>query len=116
EGRERRGLPVVKSLLGMERRVNAGSIQAAANYVRVGAAMGHEIAVYGRSDPAFPHLRCSIDVERFDYVLFIVESRLDWMTGLKLSRIVVRVPRSRRAVLDAVGMYNRLGVVNRYSH
>ncbi|HJZ78462.1 MAG TPA: hypothetical protein VKE51_42330 [Vicinamibacterales bacterium] len=104
----------MKILLVMERRVNAGSIQAAANYVRVGAEMGHEIAVYGRSDPAFPHLRCSIDVERFDYVLFIVESRLDWMTGLKLSRIVVRVPRSRRAVLDADGMYNRLVVVNGY--
>jgi len=104
----------VKILLVMERRVNAGSIQAAANYVRVGAEMGHEIAVYGRSDPAFPHLRCSTDVEHFDYVLFIVESRLDWMTGLKLSRIVVRVPRSRRAILDADGMYNRVVTVNGY--
>ncbi len=102
----------MRILFVMEQRVNAGSIQAASNYVRAGEDMGHEIAVYGRPDPHFPCLRCSIDVGRFDYVVFIIESRLGWMTGVRLPRILSAVPRRRRAILDADGMYNRIVTVN----
>jgi len=104
----------VKILFVMEQRVNAGSIQAVSNYVRTGAEMGHEIAMFGRPDLDFPLLRWSTEPSRFDYVVFIIESRLSWLTGLRLPRILNAVPRRRRAILDADGMYNRVITVNGY--
>src|SRR5215831_14868712 len=104
----------MKILLVMEKRVNAGSIQAAANYVRAGDELGHTIAVYGCPDVKCPTIRFSADVAAFDYVLFIVESKLEWMSGLRLPRIFAAAPWERRAVLDADGMYNRRITVEGY--
>lgn len=94
-------------LFVMEKRVNAGSIQAVANYVCAGDALGHMFALYGRGEPNFPRIRFSTEVNNFDYVLFIIESRLQWMNCLRLAPILSRVPRRRRAILDADGMYNQ---------
>src|SRR5438105_15097439 len=91
----------MKILFVMDKRVNAGSIQAVANCVRAGDEFGHSIALYGRQDPNFPRLRFSTEASAFDYVVFIIESRLQWMSGLRLPRILSRVPRGRRAILDA---------------
>ena len=44
----------MKILFVMDRRVDRGSIQAVANYVRAGDELGHAIALYGREDPRFP--------------------------------------------------------------
>jgi hypothetical protein len=100
----------MKILFVMEKRVNAGSIQAVANYVRAGAALGHRVAVLGTPDPNFPDVRFSVDVEAFDAVVFLLESSLRWFDRLWLTRILTRVPRERRFVLDADGMYNRVTV------
>lgn len=104
----------MKILFVLERRVNAGSIQAASNYVRAAEQMGHEICVYGRPESDFPRLRFSTEVSRFDHVLFIIESRLGWMSGLRLPNILRHVPRRRRAILDADGMYGRRLEVSGY--
>src|SRR5262249_1111779 len=104
----------MKILFVMEKRLNAGSIQAVANYVRVGRELGHTIAVYGRQDLSFPQLVFSTEVSSFDYVVFIVESRLGWMSGLRLPRILGSVPRRRRGILDADGMYNRKVTIEGY--
>src|SRR5438132_11116082 len=96
----------MKILFVMDKRVNAGSIQAVANYMRAADEFGHSIALYGRQDPNFPRLRFSTEASAFDYVVFIIESRLQWVSGLRLPRILSRVPRGRRAILDADGMYN----------
>lgn len=104
----------MKVLFAMDRWVNAGSIQAVANYVRAGDALGHTIAVYGRPDPTFPGVRFSNEPGAFDYVVFIVESSLKWMTGLRMPRILSDMPRERRAILDADGMYNPLIAVDGY--
>jgi Glycosyl transferases group 1 len=98
----------------MDKRVNAGSIQAVANYVRSGDELGHTIAMYGRPDPRFPSVRFSLDLRDTDYVVFIIESGLHWMSGLRLPRILDTVPRSRRVILDADGMYNPVIKVDGY--
>src|SRR5262245_5548296 len=97
----------MKILLVMDKRVNAGSIQAVANYVRAGDALGHTFALYGRDETDFPRVRFSTKINDFDYVLFIIESRLQWMNCLRLAPILSKVPRRRRAILDADGMYNQ---------
>src|SRR5262249_35411480 len=90
----------------MERRVDAGSIQALANYIRVGGKLGHTIAIYGDPDPQLPELHFSNNPHPFDYVIFILESKLNWASGLRLAHLLTIVPRSRRVILDADGMYN----------
>ena len=104
----------MRILFVMEKRVNAGSIQGAANYVRAADILGHTIAVYGCPDPNFPTLRFSSDVDSFDYAVFIIESELGWMSGLRLPRLLTALPRERRAVLDADGMYNRRITIDGY--
>jgi hypothetical protein len=98
----------VKILFVMEKRASAGSIQAIANYVRTGHDLGLTIAVYGEADPSFPTLRFSADVEAFDYVVFVIEARRTWMSGLRMARMLSKVPWRRRAIVDTDGVYNKL--------
>src|SRR5215813_4472473 len=97
----------MKILFYLDKRYNAGSIQAVANYVSAGEEMGITVAVYGGREENLPRIRFSTDVEAFDYVVFILESRLEWLSGLRLPRVLASIPRPRRAVLDADGAYNR---------
>lgn len=104
----------MKILFMMDRRANAGSIQAVASYVRAGDDLGHTIALYGRPDARYPGIRWSTDFSSFDCVVFICEFGLGWMSGLRMSRVVSQVPRQQRAVLDADGMYNPMVSVDGY--
>jgi hypothetical protein len=84
-----------------------GSAQDMHNYVQVAKAMGHEVTVYGPSNPtsAFKYSR---DVSAVDAVIFIVEWTTEVQNGdhLDLIRLVNRVPRERRVVIDCDGRYN----------
>jgi hypothetical protein len=104
----------MKILFVMDKRVNAGSIHAIANYVRAGDEAGHTIALYGRCDPRFPSVRFSTDAPAFDYVVFLMESGLGWLSALRMPHILSGVPRARRAILDADGMYNDLILLDGY--
>jgi hypothetical protein len=97
----------MKILFYLDKRDNAGSIQAVANYVSAGEEMGITVAVYGGGEENFPGIRFSTDINAFDYVVFVVESRLEWLSGLRLPLVLSSVRRQRRAVLDADGAYNR---------
>ncbi|HEY7157578.1 MAG TPA: glycosyltransferase [Gemmataceae bacterium] len=99
-----------------DRRLDAGSIQAVAGYVRAGDELGHTIAVYGPSDPRFPGVRASTNARAFDYVVFLFESKLRWLSGLQLANLLASVPRRQRAILDADGMYNRLTCIENYDY
>jgi hypothetical protein len=81
-------------------------------YTEAARALGHEVSVYGRwipgkINPVIP-LNYSLDIESADAVVFIFE----WTTQLKpgdqldLARIVAKVPRRRRVILDGDGNYN----------
>jgi hypothetical protein len=101
-------------LFVMDRRVNAGSIRAVAGYVAAGDKLGHRFALYGHPDDRFPGIRFAADADGVDYVVFIVESSLSWMTALRLPRILAAVPRECRVVLDADGMFNEQITVGDY--
>jgi hypothetical protein len=104
----------MKILFIMDKRANAGSIQAVASYVRAGNNMGHTIALYGEPDPKYPQVRWSTDLNAFDHVVFICEYGIGWMSGLRMSRILTELPRHRRTILDADGMYNPVTCVEGY--
>jgi hypothetical protein len=92
-------------------------------YTEAARALGHEISVYGRwipgkVNPVIP-LNYSLDIESADAVVFIFE----WTTQLKpgdeldLARIVSKVPRGRRVILDGDGKYNdMIRVADDYNH
>jgi hypothetical protein len=98
----------MRILFVMDQRVDRGSIQSVSSYVRAGDEAGHHIALYGRSDPRFPTVRFSTDVGAFEYVVFLVESWRHWMSALRMPRILAEVPRCRRTIVDADGMYNQI--------
>jgi hypothetical protein len=104
----------MRILFVMDKHVDRGSIQAVSAYVRAGAVAGHEVALYGRPDEGFPSIPFSTEAETFDRVVYIVESSLKWMTGLRMPRLLAAVPRARRAIVDADGMYNPLVAVDGY--
>jgi hypothetical protein len=104
----------VNILFAVERRIDAGSIQALAHYARIGRQFGHTFSIYGSHDPRLPEMVFSTDVTAFDYVVFIFESKLDWISGLDLVRLLTLVPKSRRVILDADGMYNPVLILDGY--
>src|SRR4029434_3595859 len=88
--------------------VDRDIFQSVSNYVHAGDEAGYHIALYGRRDARFPTVRFSTDVGAFDYVVFLVESWRHWMSALRMPRILAEVPRCRRAIVDADGMYNQV--------
>jgi hypothetical protein len=92
-------------------------------YTEAARALGHEVSVYGRwipgkVNPVIP-LNYSLDIESTDAVVFVFE----WTTQLKpgdqldLARIVSKVPRNRRVILDGDGKYNAvIRVADDYNH
>src|SRR5215210_7435984 len=69
----------MKILFVMQKRVDAGSIQAAANYTRVGDELGHTIAIYGRPDPSFPGVRFSAELSGYDRNHWSDDERSEWL-------------------------------------
>jgi hypothetical protein len=92
---------------------DGGSAQDVRQYVRVAEALGHEIVIYGPRDmePSFP---CSRELDSVDAVVFIFEWTTELRVGdqLDLARIVARVPRERRIVIDCDGAYNDFLIVD----
>jgi hypothetical protein len=104
----------MKILFMLDKWVNRGSIQAVANYVRAGEELGHVVALHGRPDPAFPAMRFSTEIGAFDYVVLIFESGLDWLSALRLPRLLAGIARERRLIVDADGMYDAVVCVDGY--
>jgi hypothetical protein len=104
----------MRILFAMDQRVDRGSIQSISSYVRAGDEAGYDICLYGRADPRFPTVRFSTDVGAFDYVVFLVESWRHWMSALRMPRVLADVPRYRRAIVDADGMYNQIVSTDSY--
>jgi len=87
-------------------------------YSEAARALGHEVAVYGRPNPKIP-LNYSLDIEAADAIIFIFEwtTRLMGGDALDLLRLVTKVPRRRRIILDGDGNYNDIiSVDDDYNH
>ena len=85
-----------------------GSAQDLYHYVRVARELGHEVALYGPPAPgsAFNY---SLEVSSADAVVFVFEftTYIDRGDGrLDYARLVGKVPRRRRVVIDCDGAYN----------
>src|SRR5262249_39324488 len=84
-----------------------GSAQDMSNYAAAARELGHEVALYGPPNPRSA-FRYSLEVGDADAVIFIFE----WTTALQYGnnvdwvRLVGRVPRRRRVVIDCDGAYN----------
>jgi hypothetical protein len=76
-------------------------------YTQAARMLGHEVAVYGRPQPRIP-LHYTLDINAADAVIFIFEWTSQLMAGDSLDwiRLVRRVPRDRRVIVDGDGNYN----------
>src|SRR5512142_1498046 len=84
-----------------------GSAQDMYNYARIARALGHEVTLYGpvKAGSAFNY---SLDIGSANAVVFIFEwtTKLQYGDNIDLVRLVGRVPRRRRVVIDCDGAYN----------
>jgi hypothetical protein len=95
-----------------------GSAQDMHHYVEVAKDLGHEVALYGR--PLGPSaFNYSLDIASADAVIFLNEWTTEVQHGDRMDvvRLVAKVPRERRVVVDLDGKYNDvIKVVGDYNH
>jgi Glycosyl transferases group 1 len=86
---------------------DVGSAQTIHNYSWVARTLGHEVVVYG-PDHQNSGLIYSLDIESADVVIFLLEwwLELHYAGFLNLVRLMSKVPRERRVIIDNDGMYN----------
>jgi hypothetical protein len=111
-------------LFVMEYRGNAGNTHAISNYTRIGAELGHNIAFYGPSQPLvvdglylpreMQTARFSTDLKAFDRIVFLFESKLQYLKRLNEVAMLGTFPRERRYIFDADGRFNPFIVVDDY--
>src|SRR3989449_9586193 len=95
-----------------------GSAQDLHNYAEVAKALGHEVVVYGPPDGR-SSFRYSLDIRSDDAVIFIFEWTTEIQRGdhLDFVRLVGKVPRERRVIIDCDGKYNdAIRVIGDYNH
>src|SRR5260370_14800631 len=97
---------------------DGGSAKDTYHYTRAARELGHEVAIYGRPNggSAFNY---SLDIDTADAVVLLLEwttelqrgDRLDWV------RLLAKVPRHRRVVLDLDGKYHdAISVLGDFNH
>jgi hypothetical protein len=84
----------------------ASGANAIAKYVQSARTLGHEVAVFGKESSEFPGVEYSLDVERFDFAVFVINEATDFPDLPHLARLVDGMPRDRRIVIDCGGRYN----------
>jgi hypothetical protein len=75
------------------------------NYVRMGTALGHDVAIFGEQQevPAVPY---SLDARGFDYAIFVVYETQDFPDLPYLAQLLDGMPKERRIIIDCCGRYN----------
>jgi hypothetical protein len=101
-------------LFVMEPRGNAGCTHALANYMRVGDALGHRMALYGDPQPDMPGVRLSTNARNFGRIVYVFESKLYRTNRLQQVALLSAVPREHRYILDADAKYGPMKVVQGY--
>ncbi len=94
-----------------------GSAQDLHNYREAAKRLGHEVVIYG--PPELSSFHYSLEIEDADAIIFIFEWTTDLQYGDRIdwARLVARVPRARRVVIDCDGKYNNaISVVGDYNH
>jgi hypothetical protein len=84
----------------------ARAINTITNYATVAPKLGHEVALYGEEQSDHPRVPTSLDLDRFDFVIFVVYETTDFPDLPYLARLLDTVPKERRVVIDCCGRYN----------
>lgn len=76
-------------------------------YAACGRKLGHHVAVYGPANPELPGMPTSLDTDDdADLVVFLVQVPNDVPAMPGLARIMDRIPRGKRVVIDLWGRFN----------
>jgi hypothetical protein len=84
----------------------ARAVRTITKYVEKAAALGHEVAVYGEKVSEGPQVPYSLDVDRFDFALFVIYQAADFPNLPYLARLLDGMPKERRVIVDCLGRYN----------
>ena len=84
----------------------ARAVHTIVKYVEVGQKLGHEIALFGEQISELPSVPFSLDVDGFDYAVFVVYEASDFPDLPYLARLLDGMPKDRRIVIDCSGRYN----------
>lgn len=82
------------------------SVSTLHHFVAAGKRLGHDVAIYGDSDPSLPNLSFSKDLDGVDLALFVLQVPNDFPDMPGLAYLLDWIPRERRAALDLWGRYN----------
>lgn len=82
------------------------SVSTLHHFVAAGRRLGHDVTIYGDSDPDLPGLPFSKDLDGVDLALFVLQVPNDFPDMPGLAYVLDWVPRERRAVVDLWGRYN----------
>ncbi len=88
----------------LERGVRA--VSAITKYAEVGKRMGHEVAMFGKPRVDFPTMPHSVDIEAFDFAVFVIYETHDFPDLPQLAYLLDRMPKERRIIIDCTGTYN----------
>lgn len=95
-----------------------GSAQDMYHYTKTARELGHEVALYGRP-PGSSAFNYSLDITSADAVIFLNEwtTELQYGDRMDLVRLLAKVPKESRVIVDLDGKYNDvIKVVGDYNH
>jgi hypothetical protein len=84
----------------------ARGVNTVTKLAKTGAALGHEVAVYGETLSDIAEVPYSLDVESFDFAIFVVYETSDFPDLPYLARLLDGMPKERRVIIDCCGRYN----------
>ncbi len=85
---------------------HARAINTITKYVQTGKALGHQVAVFGEQSSEISSVPYSLDVGKFDFVIFAVYMPADFPDLPYLAQLLDGIPKERRVVIDCYGRFN----------
>jgi hypothetical protein len=85
---------------------SARAVAAITRFAAIGKRLGHEVAVFGEPRQDFESVPHSVDVNAFDFALFVVYEAWDFPELPHLAHLLDRMPKERRVIVDCTGTYN----------
>lgn len=82
------------------------SVATVHRYVAWGKKLGHDISIFGEANPEMPDIRTTTQLEDADLIVFLIQVPQDIPSMPWIARMMDRIPRQKRVVLDLWGRYN----------
>lgn len=82
------------------------AIRTITKYVEVGKQLGHQVAVFGEQSSDMSSIPFSLDVEQFDFAIFIIYETWDFPDLPYIAQILDRIPKQRRVIIDCYARHN----------